>query len=260
MCSVVILRRPGHPWPVVLGANRDERLDRPWKPPARHWPDREDVVAGLDEAAGGSWMGLNDAGLVACILNREGTLGREDGKRSRGELVLEALDHADADAAARALSHLDVGAYRPFNLVLADNRDAFFLSHRGESHRGERPRGRVRVEPILEGLSMVTAADLNDAADSPRIRFFRPLFQAAPPPDPDSGAGDWSGWEALLGSRIWDGDAGPRGAMCVVTPVGFGTTNSSLLALPAMDRPGTRPVWRFAPGSPDRTPFAPVAL
>ena len=96
MCSVIILRRPDAAWPLVLGANRDEMADRPWLPPARHWPDRPNVVAGLDELAGGTWLGLNDEGLVAAILNRPGTLGPEQGKRSRGELVLEALDHADA--------------------------------------------------------------------------------------------------------------------------------------------------------------------
>src|SRR5689334_23299078 len=115
MCTVVIQRRPNHPWPVLIAANRDEMGDRPWRAPARHWPDRPDVVAGLDELAGGSWLGLNDAGVVAGILNREGTLGPAAGKRSRGELVLEALDHADAAEAARALSHLDPRAYRPFN-------------------------------------------------------------------------------------------------------------------------------------------------
>ena len=50
MCTVVILRRPGHPWPIVFAANRDEMLDRPWQAPGRHWPDRPEVVAGLDRA------------------------------------------------------------------------------------------------------------------------------------------------------------------------------------------------------------------
>src|ERR1700741_3178665 len=104
MCTVVVLRRPDHPWPIILGANRDEMLARPWKPPARHWPDRAEVVAGLDELAGGTWMGINDHGVVACILNRHGTLGPMAGKRSRGELVLDALDHADARDAAKALA------------------------------------------------------------------------------------------------------------------------------------------------------------
>jgi len=48
MCTLVILRRPEHDWPVVIGANRDEMTDRPALPPGRHWPDRAEVVAGLD--------------------------------------------------------------------------------------------------------------------------------------------------------------------------------------------------------------------
>ena len=70
MCSVVVLRRPGHDWPVILGANRDEMSRRPWLPPGRHWRDRPWVVAGLDQEAGGSWLGLNDHGLIAGIMNR----------------------------------------------------------------------------------------------------------------------------------------------------------------------------------------------
>ena len=104
MCTAVLLRRPGHAWPLVFAGNRDEMAERPWKPPGRHWPDRPEVVAGLDETAGGSWLGLNDHGVLAVVLNRTGSLGPQAGKRSRGELVLEALDHADAAEAARARS------------------------------------------------------------------------------------------------------------------------------------------------------------
>ena len=86
---MVILRRPGHRWPVLIGANRDEMIDRPWQPPGRHWPDRPDVVAGLDSLAGGSWLGINDWGVAAAVLNRHGSLGPASERRSRGELVLE---------------------------------------------------------------------------------------------------------------------------------------------------------------------------
>ena len=151
MCTVVILRRPDHAWPLVLGANRDEQLDRPWQPPGRHWSDREDVVAGLDELGGGSWMGVNDSGVTACILNRRGTLGPKAGKRSRGEIVLDALDFSDAVAAADALQHLHGDAYRDFNLVIADNRDAFWLKLDGNES------ARVQVQTIPDGLSMLTA-------------------------------------------------------------------------------------------------------
>lgn len=257
MCSVVILRRPGHAWPLVLGANRDEMAGRPWKPPGRHWPDRPDVIAGLDETAGGSWFGMNDQGVVAAVLNGFQTLGPAPGKRSRGELPLEALDHADASAAAEALASLDPAAYRPFHLLVADDRDAFLLSNPGGAAR------RLSVATVPTGVSMVTSAGLNAEAASACQRLYLPLFRAAPPPDPDGSGpngGDWTRWRDLLASRIWDGDAGPHGAMCVVTEVGFGTVCSTLLALPSVDRQGVPPVWLFAPGRPDLTDYAPVAV
>src|SRR5947209_15117669 len=131
MCTLAILRRPEHDWPVIIGANRDEMIGRPAEPPGRHWPDRVEVTAGKDLLAGGSWLGLNDWGVAAAVLNRHGSLGPQPGQRSRGELVLEALDHADAVAAADALTHLEPTAYRSFNLIVADNRDAFWLRHTG---------------------------------------------------------------------------------------------------------------------------------
>ncbi|MBP2228005.1 hypothetical protein J2847_001287 [Azospirillum agricola] len=258
MCSVILLRRPGATWPLVVGANRDEMAGRPWKAPARHWPDRPNLVAGLDELAGGSWLGLNDEGLVAGILNRHGTLGPETGKRSRGELVLDALDHADALDAARSLADLDTRAYRPFNLVLADNRDAYLLSHRGPSARN-----RPEVIAIPEGVHMITAFDLDDEAEDSRIALYRPLFAHAEPPTTgaeDAAAFGWGGWPELLGSRIWEGERGERGAMDFRLPMGFGTVSSALIALPSAERPELDPIWHFAAGRPHETPFVPVAL
>src|SRR5436190_6416178 len=171
MCTLVILRRPEHAWPVVIGANRDEMIDRRAMPPGRHWPDRTEVVAGLDLDAGGSWLGVNDWGVAAAVLNRQGSLGPAAGLRSRGELVLEALDHADAVAAAAALSHLDPAAYRPFNLIVADNRDAFWLRHAGA--------GRIEARPLKDGLSLIAGGDV-DAMTPPRLALARPRFQTAP--------------------------------------------------------------------------------
>src|SRR5262245_46531694 len=218
MCSVVILYRPSEAWPVILAANRDEMIDRPWDPPGRHWPDRADVVAGRDRLAGGSWLGLNDAGVVAGILNRMDSLGPKPDFRSRGELVLEALDHADAVEAAEALGALEPAAYRSFNMVIADNRDAFWLRHRGGGDQ-------VEVLALPEGLSMITAHDRNDAAGSGRIRAYLPRFRAAAAPEPGmAGDAGWAAWEALLASRD---QADPYDAMAIVTDSGFGTVSSS---------------------------------
>lgn len=263
MCTLLILRRPDHRWPLLLAANRDEMAGRPWRPPGRHWPDRPEVVAGLDELAGGSWLGLNDHGVVAGVLNRRSSLGPARGKRSRGELVLDALDHADARDAAAALAALDPAAYRSFNLVVADNRDAFWLRLRSGEEAGDGGAAAgsgVEVQPITAGLHMVTAYDMDDPG-SPRIRRHRPRFAAAPAPDPDAdgGAGDWAAWEALLASRETDA-GGDEGAMTVIGPGGFGTVSSALVALPAADSEGAKPVLRFAPGRPGETPFEPVPI
>jgi hypothetical protein len=253
MCTVVLLRRPEHAWPLLIAANRDEMRDRPWLPPARHWPDRPEVVAGIDQLADGSWLGLNDHGVVAGVMNRSGTLGPAPGLRSRGELVLEALDHADASAARDALSSLDPHAYRAFNLVVADNRDAYWVRALGPE--GSR---RVQTAPIPTGLSMITARDLNDLA-SPRIRFYLPRFRAATVPRP--GPGNWRAWEALLASRENEEGIGPDGAMLVVTDSGFGTTSSSLIALPSIAEAATqKPIWRFGSGHPDNVRYSDVAI
>ncbi len=266
MCTVVILRRPGHDWPLIFAANRDEMTGRPWLAPGRHWPDRAEVVAGRDEHAGGTWLGLNDWGVVAGVLNRPGSLGPDPALRSRGELPLEALDHAEADAAATAMAAVAPESYRSFNLVIADSTQAFWIKSEGGAGGGVGGGGAVSAAAIPEGVSMITAHDINDTA-SPRIRRFLPLFEAAAAPDPETG--DWAEWQALMAEGGPNSDQNSdgnndRGAMTIAPDVtgsdGFATVSSSLIALPAPGRPGVKPKWLFAPGRPDETAYEAVEL
>jgi hypothetical protein len=252
MCSIVLLRRPWHSWPLLLAANRDEMADRPSRPPGRHWPDRAAVVGGLDILGGGTWLAINDAGVTAAVLNRINTLGPAPGRRSRGELPLAALDHSTAHDAADAIGRIDPRAYRPFNMVIANAEATYWVRCTDGSEPGA-PEASVGVEAVPDGLSMITAYDRNDL-HSPRIRRYLPRFAAAPAPRPE--AGDWTDWLSLLAARDFDADAGPGGAMTVITSTGFGTVSSSLLALPARRR--ERPVWLFAAGRPGETPFRPI--
>jgi uncharacterized protein with NRDE domain len=246
MCTLVILRRPGHRWPVLIGANRDEMIERPSKPPGRHWPDRPELVAGLDILAGGSWLGINDWGVAAAVLNRHGSLGPAPGRRSRGELVLEALDHADATAAAEALSHLDPEAYRTFNLIVADGGHGFWLRHAGDA--------RIELTPLKDGLSMIAAGDLDDLATR-RLALALPAFRAWPTPDPDHD--DWAGWQSLLSSTRAPPNEPPTAAMRFRTD-GYGTVSSALVGLPAREEPDRRPVFRFAEWLPHTSPWRDV--
>lgn len=233
------------------------------------------MVAGLDVLAQGSWLGINDHGVVAVVLNRTGTLGPADGKRSRGELVLDALDFEEARSAADALVALDPDAYRPFNLIVADAHEAFWLRHSGtfspfdagvpgtprferdpiqlpaasDGHRADPGIGR---HVVPSGLSMITAQDLDDPG-SRRIGAFRPRFLGAHPPDPD--AGDWSAWAALLADRR-SPDEDPKSAMNIVTGGDYGTVCASLIALPIEGPPR---MW-FAAGRPDEASFEAIDL
>ncbi|GEO80414.1 NRDE family protein [Pararhodospirillum oryzae] len=249
MCTVVLDWRPGTVWPLLLAGNRDEMRSRPWEGPARHWPDRPDVLAPIDSLAGGSWIGLNETGVVACVLNRLGTLGPAPGRRSRGELVLDALDHADAVDGAQALAELDGRAYRPFNLIVADNRDAFWIRHADPT--GTAP---ITVHPLPVGLSVLTALDLNDEAD-PRLAGALPRLRALPRPNPEDEEDGWHAWQAVLADTTPARPDRPTSAVCFMTEQGFGTVCSTLVALPEPGHArGQGRLW-FAAGPPDRTPF-----
>jgi len=153
MCTLILCRRPAHKWPLIIGSNRDEMLDREWKFPGRHWVNKNNIVGGLDKFAGGSWLGINDEGVFASVLNRKDSLGPLHGKRSRGELVLKALNHLDAQSAAKTFLHFNGENYRPFNLIIADYKTAFWLRSIGKNS--------IECHNIPDGFSMFTAEDMN---------------------------------------------------------------------------------------------------
>lgn len=226
MCTYVFHFDASANWPFIIAGNRDEMKSRPWSAPADHWPDRPGLIAGLDQTAGGSWAGMNDDGVVACILNRWDTLGPADGKRSRGEIVLDALDFADAADAADALSALAPGAYRGFNLVVADNRDCFWL----RSVEGEN----IEVHTVATGTHLISHGDLDDFSTR-RIARYLPKFQGLGAPQNPDDPRAWDEWRALLSDGSLDPGDDPKSALRVDLPdIGFGTSSQSFMAVRAM--------------------------
>ncbi len=221
----------------MLAANRDEMLARAWDPPGAYWSEQPDVVAGRDRSGGGTWMGMNQATVVAAVLNRQGSLGPAPGKRSRGELPLLALRCQSAGEAAQAISRLDAGLWRSFNMVLADRAGAIFVRGLGQ--------GYPEAEALPAGLHMITSRDPNDA-HSPRVARHLPRLRAAAAPDADG----WAAWQAVLADR--DGAAGEQ--MNVVPRGGFGTVCSSLVTL----RTDGGASWLFAAGPPHESAFEAV--
>jgi uncharacterized protein with NRDE domain len=124
MCTLIVFHRCFADAELIIAANRDEYLDRPAELPAlRSWHGRR-VLAPLDARAGGTWLGVNDAGVFAALTTRPNR--RPDAsRRSRGLLVADALSASTALEAATRLGELAAGAYNPFNLLVCDFRDAF---------------------------------------------------------------------------------------------------------------------------------------
>jgi|SRR5947209_2204453 len=241
MCTVLVLLRPQHPWPLIVAANRDERLDRAFDAPDRWWPDAPRIVAGRDVLGGGSWFGVNDDGVVATIVNGFQRLGPLEGKASRGEIVLRALRERDAASAARFAGALAPDRYRGFTLLVADRRAAFAVS--SDEHR-------VRVDALAPGHHMITPEGC-DVPSSPRYAAHFAAFRDATAPEPATG--DWTAWTRLL-RRADDED--PHRAMTVAGGAELGTVCSALLALPAAV--ASPPVLRFAAGPPTRVEFESV--
>jgi len=233
MCLLALLYRVVPDYPVVLGANRDEFLDRPGRPPSQIAPG---VWAGLDPTAGGTWLGVNDAGVLVALANVADGAGPPAGVRSRGLLCRDLL-------CARAPAGELIGplrdrvarhVYQPFNLLIADAASA----HRATWHAGA-----LDVEPLSSGVHVV--ANMVPGQPDPKIVRARSLL------------GEPAGIDeaiALLTATCRDRGSTPGAAdaICVRRP-DRGTLSSTIVAVHVAGLRRSR--YLFADGPPDRTDY-----
>ena len=113
MCMLTVYRAPGE---IVATMNRDEMLARgPESPPRMHYNDAVPAwMAPHDSDKGGTWMGANAHGVIACLLNAylpgESLLPDTSGEfPSRGEIIPALLEAGDGPAVLSWLSD----AFRP---------------------------------------------------------------------------------------------------------------------------------------------------
>jgi len=216
MCTLIVLDRVVPGIPLVIASNRDEYLARPAAPPTRVEPEgtHPPFVAPQDLEAGGTWMGVNACGLFAGLTNRP-TEARDPRRRSRGLLVVEALRHTGAAAAARTLRRLANATYNPFNLYLADGRESYVTVQREDV---------VETRPLEPGIHVLCNRDLDDPA-VPKVARIRSELEAVDLEAP---------LETLvgrLGRLMASHDAGPAlDRVCIHTPA-YGTRSSAVLAL-----------------------------
>jgi hypothetical protein len=165
MCTVTIVR---HADGLRVISNRDERLDRAIAREPRVVSLRPRLAAmPTDPTGGGSWIGVNNGGLVAAVLNRYPVVRRGASRqwRTRGALVPMALSCNSIEAAIALLRSVDVAQLQPFRLVLAQGHDIALVT--GDS------RELSCASSTLDEPCMFTASSLGDfLVDGPRRRLF----------------------------------------------------------------------------------------
>ncbi|WP_329742298.1 NRDE family protein [Dyella sp. A6] len=127
MCLIAFAWNAHPRWRLLLAGNRDESHARPSAALAR-WNDLP-IVGGRDLEAGGTWLGVGSAGRCAVVTNVRDPRDPQVGA-SRGLLATDYLaGTAAADTHAAELSNR-AADYRPFNLLIFDAHDAFYLGNR----------------------------------------------------------------------------------------------------------------------------------
>ena len=134
MCTVSWLRVTGG---YELFCNRDERHARkPAATPATREQRSVRFIAPLDGDHGGTWIGVNEAGVSLCLLNRyeaapssPGGVMTEDDYRSRGLLLASLMDSLTVAHAHARLSGADLSCYRPFTMLVLSPHEPALLVH-----------------------------------------------------------------------------------------------------------------------------------
>jgi uncharacterized protein with NRDE domain len=150
MCTLAVALGADRRWPVVVAANRDERLGRSSEGWAlRSAPGGLRYAAPRDLEAGGTWIGVSERGLFAGLTNYHAPFDwyPDRSRRSRGGLVPLILAQPDVSSARRTVERLDPAAYNPFHLLVADASSAFLWWYDGEG---------AALEKLGPGLHLVT--------------------------------------------------------------------------------------------------------
>jgi uncharacterized protein with NRDE domain len=166
VCLLVVLAQTHPDLPLVMAANRDELRDRPAVPMTVLRESGPRILGGRDELAGGTWLAVNEVGVVAGLTNRPIAGPRDPAKRSRGELPIALASHRTAAAAVDSFC----AAFRPAEhnpawLIVADREEAFSIDMTGDA--------RAVVAPLAPGLHLLE----NRAPDehSPKVDHVRRL-------------------------------------------------------------------------------------
>jgi uncharacterized protein with NRDE domain len=242
MCLLVVASQlvPGEP--LIVGANRDEVLERPSRSMTVLSEAAPRIIGGRDEQSGGTWLAVNEHGVCAGLTNQPLGDAKDPTKRSRGELPLAAVQHATAEAGVEELlREHDPGDYNGAWLLVGDRTSLYFVDFTGSP---------ASARPLAPGFHVLE----NRALGEPSLKVDLVHDMLGAPVGGDAVVEAFR--RVLADHRIPEGDERPNAGSCVHLDE-FGTRSSCLVRVGAS--PSALPrVW-VADGPPCETPYTEVS-
>ncbi|MEM7436321.1 MAG: NRDE family protein [Myxococcota bacterium] len=249
MCTIIVRHGIDSWCTTLVAANRDEFYDREATSPMVLSDDPR-VVGGRDDSKGGTWFGVTDQGVFVGLTNQR-NFGWPDGSlKSRGELVLRALETGSQRGIRAFLERTDPRLYNEFNLVFGDG-VSLAVAY------GRRTEDRVEVQSLDSGVHVLC----NDRLGSPEfpkaLKARKRVLSIGPEPWDalksqltevlsDETLPDPSEVPPIPDNALFDQElARHLQALCVRTPV-YGTVSATLAAV----RPGRVEQYHYARTDP----------
>lgn len=179
MCTLAIRYAPKEAYPLLIGANRDEFMQRDTRP-LHWWADKPDILGGRDGEAGGTWFGMHRNGRMATLTNVR-AFPLKDHAPTRGALVTRWLEGQESPAAFGEALNREGHAYNGYNIIYG----TIGPNHPELWYQSNHQRPAAPLNPGLHGLSNAQLNSSWPKVDAVRARF-EPLF--AEPAKTDSEA------------------------------------------------------------------------
>jgi uncharacterized protein with NRDE domain len=245
VCTLALYFQVFDDYPLIVAANRDERYDRPTAAPSLlEGPPR--LIAGRDLRAGGTWLGVNENGVLAAILNRRpsGAPAFGSATRSRGLLCWDLLGCRDAGA-GRQFLNTHTRSYEPFTVAIADAAQAWVAANSATG---------IHIEPLPPGLHVFSNTALHDEWSEKKQRAYALFADLGARLNPQTEPRSWIGeFARVLSDHSPETGAADRKEAICVHGADSGTVSSSILVYVKAAR---RFEAFYAPGAPCRSAFA----
>ena len=241
VCLLIVASRVVDEEPLIVGANRDEVLERPSTAVTVLDEGPPRVLGGRDELSHGTWLAVNEHGVCAGLTNQPLGDAKDASKRSRGELPLALARHATAASAVDALlsTHLPAD-YNGSWLLVGDRTSLFFVDFTGDEGT---------ASALSPGFHVLENRAIGEP--SPKVDLVREELD-------DTAHGDQVAaafGRILTDHRNPEGDERPNAANCVHLEE-FGTRSSCIVRVPSGN--GTPRLW-VADGPPCMTEYRDVS-